>query len=629
LSSLLYTYADLKNIFSTSLPEDIDIKPSSFSNIKTALKLFFEARGETESTVIGNTLRGTYYKARNKHLQQLRDDGQPTDYVGNRKHYLDRAHRVLLEVDRRTAAARSEASPFQKALKELINQRGTIKGTAREAGIPLPTLRGWLDGAKPTVRTLHQVPRLEIFYGLERGTLSDLLPVRPSQQSKSEEAGVVIEYRETLKELSASPYALKDASESLRAEWRDLINFKTELGKVRRWSGATAQVLLRQKGGRWSTTMDFVQPERPSTWHSFKDGTFVPTAGIAWSFLSQYLGWLRLPEAEGGLGLPPEDAQTLAHIANGNYVERFIKWKQARGGGKIHGGLTSFLVQVKSLCHPKTGYITQSWSLLGERVGVKTEEEWKAICQDCYDSAHAKAVDFAQEQKRNRDPFEPIREILGMVNPLDGVIDAVKRMDAAKPTSGGKEEALWARDRLLLTLLISNPLRKKNLQLLRYKKDGNGHLRKVDGVWRICVPKEEFKNAKGAAKKREYNMPVRPELWADIERYLTVYRPLLADSSNDYVFVSAKSPKCAWKNLARHFEALTRRYFHGCPGVGPHSMRHIVATSILKQKPNDWSTAAWALHDEVATVEKNYAHLRSDDAVRWTDAAMAAPLGRL
>ena len=148
-------------------------------------------------------------------------------------------------------------------------------------------------------------------------------------------------------------------------------------------------------------------------------------------------------------------------------------------------------------------------------------------------------------------------------------------------------------------------------------------------MWRICISKEEFKNERGAAKDRPYRMPVRQEIWADIERYLLVYRPHLADDSNPYVFPSSGSRTEPWKSLARHFAVLTKRYFVGCPGVGPHAMRHIVATSILKLKPNDWTTAAWALHDLEETVRKNYAHLRSDDAVRWMDSVLSGPFGRL
>jgi len=58
-----------------------------------------------------------------------------------------------------------------------------------------------------------------------------------------------------------------------------------------------------------------------------------------------------------------------------------------------------------------------------------------------------------------------------------------------------------------------------------------------------------------------------------------------------------------------------------CPGIGTHAFRHLVATSIIKASNlSDFKTAALVLNDQLATVEKNYAHLRSaDGANRMAD----------
>ena len=68
--------------------------------------------------------------------------------------------------------------------------------------------------------------------------------------------------------------------------------------------------------------------------------------------------------------------------------------------------------------------------------------------------------------------------------------------------------------------------------------------------------------------------------------------------------------------MNRRVFILTAKYLWGCPGVGPHAFRHIVATAILKNSLNDWQTAALVLHDRVETVQKHYAHLRSSDGAR-------------
>lgn len=630
LSSIHFTYADLKTIFFSQLGDDLGVAPSSFPNMASALNAFVAQSGFNDASSIGSTLRASFYKTRDKHLEELRVQGRPPAFVSNRKSHLGKWRAALVEADRRNSAARSEESPFQSALNALLAESGNIKGTARNAGMSLATLRRWMAGAVPNARSIVLVPRIERLYALPSGTLNDLLPPRARLSSgQSADAGPLpkIEYRERLKQFAGEPYVLNEPSESLRAEWRELVKYKTTFGQYRRWG--EGKVLKRQKGGRWKTTHEFVRPEGPSNWFCFQDGAFAPTAGIAWGYIASYLGWLLLSPKRGGLGLQAESVQTLGNLTNGEYVERYVQWKIGRAGGAIHGGITTFLTYVKSLCNPETGYISQSWSVFGAKQGITSEDMWRSICKDTYEAARAQSDDFAEVAKISRNPFEPISSILALSNPLDGVVDAIKRMEANRPSTGGLTEALWARDRLLMKLLASNPLRKKNLQLLTYRADGTGHLRKEEGMWRICIPKHEFKNDRGAAKDRDYRMPVREELWTDIERYVNVYRPLLAKDGAAYLFLSSDSPSGPWASLARHFATLTKRYLLGCPGVGPHSMRHIVATSILKARPNDWATAAWALHDKEETVRKNYAHLRSDDAMRWLEPAMSGPFARM
>jgi integrase len=630
MSSNHCSYAELKNIFSEHLYLDLKVSESSIPNMKSALDAFIKEQGFTDTTVIGSTLRASYYKARDKHLAALRARGQPGHYVSNRRVLLGKWRAALLELDRRSTVARNELSPFQSALKELVAQSRGVKGTARACGMPLATLRRWLSGAVPNGRSIRWVAAVERVYALPRGTLGDLLPERvrlASVGTDAAQAAPRIEFRERQQAQANQPYALHEPSESLRAEWKGLVAFKTAFGQYRRWGEGKA--LQRQPSGRWKTTRKYVQPEGPGNWYAFQSGASVPTAGINWGFISQYLGWLCLAPESGGLGLPSKEVHTLGHLAHGEYVERFVQWRIDRSGGIVHAGVMSILLIVRSLTHPQTGYLTQSCSIFGQKLGVTSEDVWRARCQEAYEAARAKIRDYRPVQTRSRDPFAPIKGILDLPNPLEAVADAVRRMDAQRPTTGGIAEAVWARDRLLVKLLASNPLRKQNLQLLTYRADGTGHLRKDAEGWRVCIDKSEFKNAAGAAKDRVYQMLVRPEVWPDIERYLTVYRPMLADAGNPHVFIGTDSRSGPWKSLGRQFASITKRYFDRCPGVGPQSMRHIVATSILKARPNDWATAAWALHDLEETVRKNYAHLRSDDAVRWMDPAFAGPFSRM
>lgn len=69
--------------------------------------------------------------------------------------------------------------------------------------------------------------------------------------------------------------------------------------------------------------------------------------------------------------------------------------------------------------------------------------------------------------------------------------------------------------------------------------------------------------------------------------------------------------------MSKRLVVLTRKYLWKSNGIGTHSMRHIVATSILKTDAGDIKTAAMVLNDAAATVAKHYSGMRSGDgAVR-------------
>ena len=119
---------------------------------------------------------------------------------------------------------------------------------------------------------------------------------------------------------------------------------------------------------------------------------------------------------------------------------------------------------------------------------------------------------------------------------------------------------------------------------------------------------EERKITVTTAKDKDYDQAVHSSVWPYIERYLADYRAVLGGSRPEFVFVSSVNPNIEWEGLDRRYFILTQRYVPGCPGVGPHAIRHIVATSIII-KTGDFLLAADTLHDKPATVEKHYSHL--------------------
>jgi hypothetical protein len=622
------TFSDLTKVMTERAHAGVGtVPPTSLANALSALHQFLSERGQSENAVVGGFLRVTYFRERRAHLEALRNAGRSSAYIKNRKSLLRHWHLLVLELDRAEAAAQHTEAPFQQALNELFSQGTSGISVAKAIGISKATLARWRHGGIPRVGSLRKVQALERHFAQAPGTLIDLLahPMgAPTGRGDVDRGPAEISYRTRLRKQCKDEYALKDPDDRLRQEWRGLLRYKTSLD---------GDGLKRGGRSRWSYTLEPVRPENQLHWFALVGRAPSPgycaSAAMYWGLATRFLGWAVLSEDDGGPEVSGPERGSLLLLSDPRLVGLYLSWRVDRSDGQQNNGALVFLQFVSMLCHPTTGYLTQSREQFLWHAEASSPEGWTSRCQRAFDHAKQLIRTIKNGLETSRDPREPIAHILSLPNPLGAVVDAIKRMDAARPTTGGKSEAIWARDRLSVKLLASNPLRAKNLILLRIAPDAKGrpaHLRKVDGVWRIRIERREFKNADGAARDRAYDMPVREEVWPDLERYLRDYRPLLADASNPYLLASGKKSNAPMYSFNRRFEALTARYFPGCPGVGPHAMRYVVATTILKMKPGSWMAAAWALHDQEATVRKHYAHLDSQDAARWLDDVMTSAL---
>lgn len=623
MQSLAITFETLQTALQENIKSGHGPSASSEANLRSGLKAFLDEQGLRLSDVVGSTLRASYYRNLSAHAETLKAANRTSEYIRNRKTCLARWRKLVLEVDRASAANDVRKTPLQIAMEELLENGPSLASIAERTSVPLSHIRRWKAGGLPKPRSAHWLRQLERHFGLTSGTLSDLVPgLNGGEKQLDAVPQKKSAYRERLrKALAEEPYALNTPLGQLREEWAGLLHHKTA---VRPPLG-----LQRQAKGRWKGTLDPVVKNADACWFAYTDGRFHATAKMNWSYVSYFLGWLQMPQDRGGLALSPAEAQTLANLANEHLIERYNTWRMNRSGGVMHGGCVAILKTVQMLCHPRTGYLTQSYALFSSTAGVTDEAAWRSRCDSAFKCAVDIRRELRNEMEKSRDPYESMSHIFSMANPMEAVADAIIRMDADRPITGGESEAVWARDRLMVKLFASNPLRAKNMKLLTYFPDNSGQLRKVDGGWRITLHRGQFKNLAGAAGERSYDMTVRPEVWPDIERYIKLYRPQLAAPNSPYLFVQPTGGMGPWHGMNRRFETLTKRYFQGCPGTGPHIMRHLVATSILKQQPNAWAVAAWALHDKEETVRAAYAHLGSDDASRWLEPLMAKAFARM
>lgn len=602
---------------------------STLPNLKSALRAFLSSLNIQEVQLVGSTLRRAYYRNLHKHLDMLREEGREPPYIANRKSLLGKWASLVTNLDKVAAASNGGRSPFQTALDEIISNSPAPLGTISEqAGIAVSTFRRWLAGAQPNLRAVPSIRRLERFFGMPSESLVKLAFGGRQLKTEGEDGdGRRIAYRERLAAQTTDTYRLVQVSNSLRNEWMAFLSYKTE----------KLPILNRHMRGVWVTRPAVSANETESTWFCFTGGRYVPTAAIAWPLLTYFLGWLARPCQLGGAGLSEDFAQSLAWFSNKAMVHRYLNWRLQRSENLAHGGIISIVKFVSALTHPEHGYLTQQPELAANLPEQHRPRDWRDACHETYKwASQTKNTLIRDGMEKSRDPFDPIRDVLELECPMQAVSDMVERMKMDRPLTGGEAEAVWARDLLLIKLLASNPLRARNLKEMTYRHDNRGHLyQRNNGAWFIRFDKSEFKNCKGAARHRDYDMPVAESAWADIERYLKIYRPMFPRANElNFVFLSALDKETehqsgVWKSLNRRVFTLTKKYLWRCPGTSAHGFRYIFGTSILKSNPDAIKLAALALHDEPETVEAHYAHLRTQDGAAGVHKLLASAYQRM
>lgn len=604
------------------------IPSSSLPNLHSALKAFISSSGLSEDCVIGSILRVSYYRNLDKHVELLKSESRSPSYIANRKSLLGKWSSLVNQLDRLDALTHNKSTPFQLALQDILKQANTTPSQlAKSLAISKHTFRRWLLGTQPRQSALPALRRIELFFAMQPNALVTLAfeqnyfkPIETSEPMK-------IEYRERLAVTSKDPYCLKTINEQLAKEWHGLLVHKTE----------KLPLLKRQSRGAWVTTDYITKGKTERNQHLFIKDKYVPTSNILWMSILSYFGWMSRDTDFGGAGSCVDDVQTLAWLTHKPMIHRFLVWKIDRAGDKVHNGILTFVKQVKALTHPVHGYLTQMPSLNQHLPESARHENWKEACQE--------AFEWAAEMNRNlsaggielsREPMAPIKHILELPDPLEAIGDMTTRMRANRPVTGGVDEAIWARDLLLIQLIASNPLRAKNLKLLTYMPDNTGNLyKKPDGSWNLRIDKRAFKNLRGAAGDEDYDVEITSNVWPTIEQYLHIYRPMLADANKvDFVFLSSLTEKPKgyigpWDSMNRRVFYLTKRYLWDCPGIGSHGARYIVGTAILKKNPDAWGLAAAALHDKEETVRAHYAHLRMRDKVAHAHKSLLSSYARI
>lgn len=588
-------------------------------NHVTALRAFLKTAGKSDSAPIGAEMQAEYEATLNKHISTASlSKRSASDRIG-----LLGAWRLTFELmavapdtpvrwrERRSASVSElEANKFEAALRAGLKNVGlTPKSAARKAGIALSAVGRWSRGALPNARSLPSLTKLEPVLALPPNSLTNLL----KEMLSSEKYTNTIESRSRVSASTQLPFIMKEGgiSELLFAEWQELFSYKTAMrtGNIK-----------RNSKGRWAMANAKVCSEKPTKMNS-KNGQVSATAGMTWRAFSGYLGFLSLAENLGGCGLPAETCQTLAWLAVPERVEAYLMFMAERSAGLKHGGHRFFCSCVASLTHEKTGYLRQMEAFASKLPDeVLKGRTWSELCDEAYEVA----LGWKRESTdKSRDPAEPLRYFFELPAPLTPIFNTMKKLraEAEAAPRGSKLEATARRDELILGILVSNPLRVKNLITMTYQTGGAvGMYQTSSGNWRIKIAGNEFKNQK-RVKAQNYDVPVATWLQQLVTDYINEFRQKLVGENRDngYLFVSSAKGR-RFDALSRQVFKVTKRYIPQCGGISPQAFRHLVATDWLTQNPNDFFTVAELLNDTIAVVMKNYAHLKKETSfTRYND----------
>jgi len=589
------------NVIIDSTNEVTSALPQTYRNHLSTLNSYLAFLGKPVESRVGIELGSGYEQKSNQYLSQITVAGRTKR---DRRSHLNLLRRLFEESKSKSSApvVDNDTELGNRLRNTLAKLEITAEQFAKQTGVSPSSLRRWLRGAIPGRNSIPSMRRVEAALGLPRDELVSLLsPAKPVESDMPQE----IAYRTQLCQRIRDTYALPETemSMSLQEEWRLWFEEKTSHTGTRRYKGERRWRLL--PAGTNTTCPTLAMLEDASC----------PTAEWALGNVRRCLGWIRRPAEQGGGGFTSDDVQTLAWFCQPTVIEGYLRFLTKRSDGVVHAGQAGFARLVNQLTRPERGFLwwhPEFRLRLPASVRPASDKAWRALCSKTSAVADSWIQDATDKSRR---PSEPIAVLLDSTDPLLPLLTVVRGIEqlATKAPPGGRSEARLRRNALLFAFLMSNPLRARTLSTLTWLPNNQGNLyRSKNGTWRLRLSTTSMKNGAHELKRRPYDVELNPWVAELTESYIEEFRPvLLKGVASQYLFVPGPSPR-PWNNLDGCVFDLTKQFIPGCPGFGPQSVRHLVATAWLTKNPGDYLTVAELLNDRLETVIANYAHLKRD-----------------
>jgi hypothetical protein len=359
-----------------------------------------------------------------------------------------------------------------------------------------------------------------------------------------------------------------------------------------------------------------------------------------------------------GFGLPLTDL-SFGLLVFPAVWDWYVQWRERRRGFYT-GWEVDMLRLIASLTREETGWMRQTPKLAKRLSPVphlvsaediaEAQQDWISACDTIHAHAMARAKEIERVAQIHRDPFEPILPILEADSPVAEyrkITDEILRtLPDERRYPRRRAEAI--RSFLLLRLGLHLGLRQKNLRQLMVCLPGQsprterqlealkrGELRwneRVEG-WEVLIPAVAFKNADSsffAGKSFRLILPDLGDLYRHLSAYIRRHRAALlaeaADPGTLFVKTVKRNSKDAAYDQNTIYEAwrLTiQRYgiwnpytqrgvIKGLLPHGPHNVRDVLATHILKQT-GSYEQASYAIQDTPEMVARHYGRFFPQD----------------
>ncbi len=345
----------------------------------------------------------------------------------------------------------------------------------------------------------------------------------------------------------------------------------------------------------------------------------------------------------------------------------YLQWREQRRGF-YNKWEEDMLMVAQALTRAEVGCIRQHPELLKNVrpiEGLIAAEEiefaardWHGACDAFHRHAASRSKEVQRVMRVHRDPFEPIMCILEADKPLAEYRKITDEILKRMPDEGRypRPAAEAVRSFLMLRLGLHLGLRQKNLRQLRLCPRGHfptserrledmkcGELRWSDreGGWEVLIPSAAFKNAGSSffgQKPFRLILPDLLDLYKYLDAYIDRHRGVLLGSAKDPGTLFVKTVKTtsldaaydstkfyeAWRTVIQRYGNYNpytgRGAIKGLLPHGPHNLRDILATHILKQT-GSYEQASYAIQDTPDVVQQHYGRFLPQDK-----AALAAKI---